>query len=592
MQRLTKVLGPLTIPQLLLALVVFGGAVAGAYYGAGVLRQPDRGAAQEDEQLVTAAIGDLVKQVTISGATAFPSREWQAFDGDGEIGAVLVGEGDRVSAGDVIARLDDASILKRARRLAVAKSGLRDAEEALADAQEVTETLADAVEKHETAKADLGNAQADLAVKRTQWANTLSDAEEALADARGTYAAVYRAWLGITLADDQADAAPEDLLAAWGADLDALFQAAPGVHVDSSPLAGDDPVTAWNEQVVASWTRLYPATIMGACEDAKPGSYDRCAASEIDAAWDAYQTAADALAAEQVRADAALFAADQAVVKARNALNDAAAALDDAKAGPDPLTVSIAEADVALALLEVQDSQAQLDGAVLAASISGVVADVAVEAGDPLGPAGRVLEIVDPSVVQVEGAVDEIDILSIAEGAQAVVVMDALAGQALTGAIDSIGTGALNQQGVVSYPVSVLVDVPGGLELFEGLSAAASIVVSETPDALLIPTAAVGGSFLQPTVRLSTDGAVEERPVTLGDSDDFWVAVTSGLEKGDQVLMRTPEAGGFFGFGGFPGGFGAFGARGLREPPGGAIRVSPSGDGFNVTIGGPDGGDE
>ena len=590
MQRLKKVFGPLTIPQLLLALVVFGGAVAGAYYGVGALREPDGGAAQADEQLVTASIGDIVKRVTINGATAFPEREWQAFEGEGVVGAVLVEEGGRVSAGDVIAHLDDASIIKRERRLAVAKSDLQKAEEALTDLLETEDKIGDAEKAYATALDDLDIALDDFAVKKAQWVNTLANAEEALADAEEGYAAVYRTWLGVTLTDGQLGATPDDLLVAWSVDLDALFQSTPGVHADSSSLPPDADATPWNEQTVASWTRLYPAAIVGTCEDAPPASYDRCVKSEMDAAWDAYRAAADALAAEQSKAASALFTADQAIVEAQNALETAEEALADAEAGPDPLAVSIAQADVALALLEVQESDALLEGAALRASISGVVNQVAVESGDALAPTGRVLEIVDPSVVEVEGAVDEIDILSIAEGAQAFVILEALAAQSLTGVIDSIGTGALNQQGVVSYSVNVRVDVPGGLQLYEGLSATAGVVVSETLDVLLIPTAAVGGSFLQPTVRVATDGAVEERSVTLGDSDDFWVAVASGLEEGEQVLMATPEAGGFFGFGGFGGGFGALGPGGLGQIPRG-IRVQPSGQGgFNVTIG--DGEDE
>ncbi|MDE2765030.1 MAG: biotin/lipoyl-binding protein, partial [Chloroflexota bacterium] len=409
MRRFRNALGPLTIPQLLLALVVFGGAVAGAYYGVAALREPGGGAAQADEQLVTASVGDLVKRVTISGATAFPEREWQAFEGEGVVGEVLVGEGDRVSAGDVIARLDGASILKRERALAVARSDLRDAEEALAAALETEEALADANVERNAALEDLDIALADRAVKQTHWANALADAEEALADAEEASVAVYRAWLGITLTDGQLDSAPDDLLAAWGVDLGALFLPAPGVHVDSFSLPSDDPATPWNEQTVASWTHLYPDVVVGACEDAPPSSYDRCVKGEMDTAWDAYRGAGAAQAPEHAKAPSPQLAPPHPRLKTPHHHHAAEEALAEAEAGPDALEVSIAQADVALALLDVQDSAELLEGAVLVASISGVVNEVAVESGDALGATGRVLEIVDPSIVEVEGTVDEID---------------------------------------------------------------------------------------------------------------------------------------------------------------------------------------
>ena len=96
-------------------------------------------------------------------------------------------------------------------------------------------------------------------------------------------------------------------------------------------------------------------------------------------------------------------------------------------------------------------------------------------------------------------------------------------------------------------------------------------MLRETTDALLVPSAAIGGSFLQPTVLVQRDGAVTEQPVSLGDGDDFNVVVLDGLNEGDTVVVES--AGGDFGI------FGAFfgGGQGLRQifggrPPPGAGR--------------------
>ena len=84
-----------------------------------------------------------------------------------------------------------------------------------------------------------------------------------------------------------------------------------------------------------------------------------------------------------------------------------------------------------------------------------------------------------------------------------------------------------------------------------------------------MPLQALYGSFDQPLVRVMSNGGIEERPVTLGINDDFWVAVREGLVEGEQVVMETAEATttGGFGFrpggfgGGFPGGGGGGGQR-------------------------------
>ena len=184
---------------------------------------------------------------------------------------------------------------------------------------------------------------------------------------------------------------------------------------------------------------------------------------------------------------------------------------------------------------------------------------------------GFAVEIVDTSVAEIDGVVDEIDVLFLNVGAQAAVTMDALLGQTLAGEVSSIETTGSTQGGVVSFPVRVRVEAPAGVDLREGLSAAASVVLRETTDALLVPSAAIGGTFLQPTVLVHRDGAIVEQPVTLGDGDDFNVVVTNGLNEGDTVVVET--AGGDLGI------FGALfgGGQGLRQIFGAAGRPPGAG---------------
>ena len=56
------------------------------------------------------------------------------------------------------------------------------------------------------------------------------------------------------------------------------------------------------------------------------------------------------------------------------------------------------------------------------------------------------LEIVDPTVVAMDGHVDEIDVLFLQPGAAALVTMDALGGQSVQGIVDEVGTRPASQQ--------------------------------------------------------------------------------------------------------------------------------------------------
>jgi multidrug efflux pump subunit AcrA (membrane-fusion protein) len=67
----------------------------------------------------------------------------------------------------------------------------------------------------------------------------------------------------------------------------------------------------------------------------------------------------------------------------------------------------------------------------------------------------------------------------------------------------------------------------------------ASIVLNEEKNVLLVPQQALYGTFDQPVVQVMTVSGIEERQVSLGNTDGFWVAVREGIEEGDQVVMES-----------------------------------------------------
>jgi multidrug efflux pump subunit AcrA (membrane-fusion protein) len=564
----------------MLAVVVFGGyAMTNVLVGS-------ESAVGDDEQLVPAQIGDLVNQVSTNGIVTFPERELQVFEPKGVLGVLLVNEGDAVTEGQELARLDGATIAKAERALIEAQQALANTGDALAALVDDADARAAAVEARDAALTTLANAGATLAMKLTARDRKVAGAAKLDDEARDAYAAAFRQWLGVELDTAQLGTAPSGLLLALGIDLDALFVTGVGSYPGGLP--ADDPSTAWGETVVASWS-LFPGALFGSCENAQATSQDRCVSDEITAAWDAHQLAADALASAQATNDTAVFVAEQAVNTAGDSLESARDALADAEDGPDALALALAEKNVEIAAIAVDDAQALLGGTTLRATMTGVVGSIMAAVGDTLQLDTAILEVVDPTIVEVEGIIDEIDVLSVAEGVPALVRMDALVGQALQGSVSAIDAGSTSQQGVVSYPIRIRLDVPDGIELREGLSATASIVVSQVSGALLIPTAAVQGTFVDPFVQVFDDGTRENRPVTLGDSDDFWVQVVAGLVEGESVVMDAPDAGSTFtGFGGFGGRLPAGVQppeelvrvlRGLREQYGGSGVTGPSGQG-------------
>jgi macrolide-specific efflux system membrane fusion protein len=216
--------------------------------------------------------------------------------------------------------------------------------------------------------------------------------------------------------------------------------------------------------------------------------------------------------------------------------------LVDLLAVPDERDIEVLRAQLVNAKIALDSSRSILDGSTLTAPIAGVVTEIDFETGDnALGNNTGGITIVDESVVELAGTVDEIDVLFIAEGALASVSLSALPGQQLLGTITEIDT-PTNNQGVVEFPVSITIDVPAGLDLREGLTATASVLISQQLNVLRVPTSAIQGSFLEPFVRVSTNSGIVDRPVALGSSDDFWVVVAEGLTEGEEVVMPAPSA--------------------------------------------------
>ena len=224
---------------------------------------------------------------------------------------------------------------------------------------------------------------------------------------------------------------------------------------------------------------------------------------------------------------------------ARESLAEESRKLADLSRGPDPIDLALLQSRLDAAWTLLSESERRLDDATLEAPWDGFVSRVEARAGREIEATEVAAVLVETGVVEVDGTVDEVDILRVQVGAIAEIRMDALPDRTIDGTVSFVGAEANSEQGVVSYPVRVRIDLPPELKAPEGLSAVASITISEHRDVLLLPANAIRGSFTQPTVKLMVDDEVVETPVTLGTSDDFWTAISEGVEEGDMVVAGS-----------------------------------------------------
>lgn len=183
--------------------------------------------------------------------------------------------------------------------------------------------------------------------------------------------------------------------------------------------------------------------------------------------------------------------------------------------------------------------------------------------------------------------VDELDILSVAEGQKVSLTLDAIPEETFEGEITGIGTTGTSSGGVTKYQVEIT--LPKSESMMAGMNASASIILEEKNDILLIPSAAVqeqGGRTFVYTEKDDETGALGgEVEVETGLSDGANTEITSGLSNGDTVYYSSISSGGSseeFSFGGID-----MGGMQMDIPGGGGREGgAPSGD-FS---GGPMGG--
>ena len=227
---------------------------------------------------------------------------------------------------------------------------------------------------------------------------------------------------------------------------------------------------------------------------------------------------------------------------------------------PDPATVALRRAEVATAREELDTARAATEGTQIIAPFDGVVADLQVEEGQSVNKDTIAVVMADPSIVEISGTVDEVDVLFLQVGDPASIELEALGDEALAGRISDIAAFGESEQGVVTYPVTIQTEQPSGTQLPEGLSAVAEVVIREQTNKLLVPIQALFGSVNEPILLVSTDDdTLEPRNVTLGISDDFWTVIEDGVSEGETILMTvvgadTSQFGGFGAVRAFAGG--------------------------------------
>lgn len=233
--------------------------------------------------------------------------------------------------------------------------------------------------------------------------------------------------------------------------------------------------------------------------------------------------------------DAEILKARASVTIAQGALQDAQNLYTALTGGDLPADASGSGLQTLLqARLDLQTAQDNLDATQLHAPFAGTVVAVDANVGDSVGTTA-VMTIADLSKLYVQTFMDEADYAMFKVGNQASIVFDALPDQTFTGRVVQVNPALDTSSG--SSVVSGLVEMdPTSADLLIGMGGSVEVIAGQALNAVVIPLTALHeyspGKF---AVFVMRNGNLTVEYVEVGLRDQVNAEIKSGLQPGDVV---------------------------------------------------------
>jgi multidrug resistance efflux pump len=167
-----------------------------------------------------------------------------------------------------------------------------------------------------------------------------------------------------------------------------------------------------------------------------------------------------------------------------------------------------------------------------------------IQVGDQLSPGQPFMRVMDTESMQLDATMNQSEADLVRIGQQADLYFDAFPGLSLNGRVEAVGALAVGGRRLNYYvrrvPVRIAIEEKN-TRVIPDLTASADIQVGEPVDGILLPREAVYETDGKNVVYVKQAGAFVPREVEIGASNNTQVAVTTGLQAGDEVAIEPPH---------------------------------------------------
>lgn len=200
---------------------------------------------------------------------------------------------------------------------------------------------------------------------------------------------------------------------------------------------------------------------------------------------------------------------------------------------------------------DIGESMKEMDQLTLKAPISGLIVyennwatGRKIAKGDQPWPGMPIISLPDLSVMQTEVSINEMDIAKVRTEQPVLIIPDAFPDKTFHGTIASVSQiGRQKGQGSNIKVFDIIVDIEETDEVLKpGITTTTKIIVDKLNDVVSVPIISVFEEEGSTYVFVGEGTSFDRREVELGQRNDNFVVVISGLEAGESVALRNPEA--------------------------------------------------
>ena len=187
------------------------------------------------------------------------------------------------------------------------------------------------------------------------------------------------------------------------------------------------------------------------------------------------------------------------------------------------------------AKIQLENAQKQWDDTKIVAPFSGVITSRNTEIGALVNVGTSIAGIADISQLKISLSVSESYVYQLQKGQKVNVSTDIYPDMTFSGNITNISPKGSTTH---TYPIEISITNNSKNPLKAGAYVNVRVDLGEDGQSLMIPRDAIVSSVKDPSVYVVNNGVAQLTKITTGQNYDTYLAVTSGLNTGDQVVTN------------------------------------------------------